>query len=488
VSRTGTSGGLEADPPTLPSRERPLSVAALLAAARRALDGTIRTTWVTGEVDALNLHRGSGHYYFCLKDERAQVGAVMWRADAGTLRFQLAPGQRLVCRGHFDVYDRQGRFQFIVKHAEPAGLGADALAREQLKQRLAAEGLFEVVRKRRLPRVPRSIGLVTSKDGAAVRDVIRAVQRRFPVPIVIADCRVQGAQAPVSITDALRRIAAVKVDVVIVGRGGGAATDLAAFDDERVVRAVAGCPVPTISAVGHEIDISLTDLVADQRAATPTMAGEMAVPVWSDLYEQLTGIERRMQRELEHALRGHRQAVTELGGRAERRVDAVLASRRHALGALDARLAGGHPRARLLADRGTADQLAARARAAALAALDRRRRALDGLGRRLAAQQPGAGLVRRRNQLAGLEARAVAASQKALTRRRRAFAELVGRLDALSPLAVLERGYAIASKGGHVLTRAADAAPGDRVTVRLASGALDCAVEAVRPPARGDGA
>lgn len=480
MSRTGWSGGLDT-PGAAPSRERPFTVAELLGAARRALDGAIRTTWVVGEIDALNHHRASGHYYFCLKDERAVVGAVMWRSDAQALKFKLTQGTSVLCRGHFDVYDRQGRFQFIVKHAEPAGLGADALAREQLKQKLAAEGLFDAKRKRALPAVPRAIGLVTSKSGAAVQDVIRAVQRRFPVPIVVADCRVQGPTAPASIVRALALIARAEVDVVIVGRGGGASTDLAAFDDEAVVRAVAACPVPTISAVGHEVDVSLTDLVADQRAATPTMAGEMAVPVWSDCYEQLATLERRIAREVEHTLRGHRQAVTELGGRADRRVEALLATRRHALVELGRRLATAHPRARVLADRRAVDGLATRTHAAARAALERRHRALEGLRRRLEACQPGGELARRRAAVTELHGRLATLTGKAFERRRRGFGDLVGRLQALSPLAVLERGYAIATTPqGHVLTRADEASAGDRVTVRLAKGALDCVVESAR--------
>jgi exodeoxyribonuclease VII large subunit len=483
VSRTGWNGGLDPEAPQ-PSRERPLTVGQLLAAARRALDATIRTTWVVGEVDALNLHRASGHYYLCLKDERAVINAVMWRSDAQAVPFKLATGQSLLCRGHFDVYDRQGRFQFIIKHAEPAGLGAEALARKQLEQKLLAEGLFAAARKRKLPRVPRRIGLVTSKSGAAVQDVIRAVQRRFPVPILVADCRVQGPDAPRSIVAALRAVAGpgTGVDVVIVGRGGGSSTDLAAFDDEAVVRAVAACPVPTISAVGHEIDVSLTDLAADQRAATPTMAGEMAVPVWSDLYDQLMVLERRMARELDHVLRGSRQALAELGGRGERRIDAVLGARRHALGDLRRRLAASHPRARLLGVRRTADQLAARGHAALAGALDRRRRALGDLRRRLEAFQPDTMLARRRAALAALESRAARAVTRAIEQRRRGFSPLLGRLDAMSPLAVLERGYAIASAGGHVVSRAGALSPGDRVHLRLAHGEADCVVEAVREP------
>jgi exodeoxyribonuclease VII large subunit len=246
------------------------------------------------------------------------------------------------------------------------------------------------------------------------------------------------------------------------------------------VRAIAACPVPTISAVGHEVDVTLTDLVADLRAATPTMAGEMAVPVWSDLYDRLTGIERRLGRELGHALRGARQRLAELGERGERRVEGALAARHRALVDVRRRLAAAHPRARLLGDRRAVDAAAARLARAGALALDRRRRALDGLGRRLAAASPASSLERRRAGIAALDARAARALHRGLDERRRRFAAGIARLDALSPLAVLERGYAIATRGGHVVGDAGALAVGDELTIRLARGEVDARVERTR--------
>src|SRR5262245_501184 len=235
-SSSADAGGAAAPRPG--SRERPLRPSQNVRGASNVLDREIGTVWVEGEVES-RVAASSGHLYFCLKDSRCQLRAVMWRSDAARLKFRIENGQSLRCRGKLSIYERDGKFQFYVQFAEPAGLGADALALEQLKERLAAEGLFASTRKRRLPLLPARIGVVTSKSGAAVRDIIRAVQRRFPVPILVADARVQGASAPGAITRALVALARAGVDVIIVGRGGGSAGDLAAFNDERVVRAVA---------------------------------------------------------------------------------------------------------------------------------------------------------------------------------------------------------------------------------------------------------
>ena len=410
-------------------------VSQLVRAANTVLDGQIGTVWVEGEVESL-VKAASGHVYFCLKDARAQLRAVMWRSDAARLRFRLETGQHLRCRGRLAVYDRDGKFQLYVQVAEPAGLGAEALALEQLKARLAAEGLFAEERKRPLPLLPRRIGVVTSRSGAAVRDVIRAVERRFPVPILVADARVQGPSAPAAIARALAALARCEVNVIIVGRGGGSAGDLAAFNHEQVVRAVASCPVPVISAVGHEVNLSLTDLVADRRAATPTMAGEMAVPVMAELAQRLAVEERRVARELEHRLRSARQTLDHLEARARHRALAVVADGRRRLAVGQSRLDALHPRARLVRDRGRVSELRARADAAM------RRRLGEGARR---------------------------------------FGALGGRLDALSPLKVLDRGYAIATAGEHVVTSANQVEPGAAVRVMLGRGALGCRVETVEP-------
>ncbi len=447
------------------SRQRPLSVSQTVRAARNVLEQRIGTVWVEGEVVSLSRH-SSGHIYFCLKDQNSQLRSVMFRADAQLLRFRIEEGKRLLCRGQPSVYDRDGKFQFYVKYAEPAGLGAEALALEQLKRKLAAEGLFDPARKRPLPALPRRIGVVTSKNGAAVRDIIRAVQRRFPVPILIVNTPVQGTDAPLRIAHAVREIGATDVNVVIVGRGGGASTDLAAFNDECVVRAVAACRVPIISAVGHEVDISLTDLAADHRAATPTAAGEMAVPVLADLAVMLEKEERRLQREMKLALEDARQELDSLLGAGHVALHRAVTTRRHVVGDLRTRLESRHPRAQLWAHRNALQELETRMHVVA-------RRRLDSSGR----------------ELALMESRVQPALRRRLDAAGRALAQLAAGLRSMSPLQVLERGYALAVGPRGVVTSAEQVAVGEPVSVRLARGALDCRVERVHaPPAAGTAA
>jgi exodeoxyribonuclease VII large subunit len=260
------------------------------------LEQRVGLVWIEGEVSNLRVH-GSGHIYFVLKDAGAQLPAVMWRSTAQRLRFRLEEGKTFLVRGKPSIYQEQGKLQLYVEAIEPAGLGAAALALDQLKAKLAAEGLFGEARKRALPRLPRRIGVVTSPTGAAVRDVIRVIERRFPSSILISPARVQGDGAGAEIAFALKRLWTWPgVDVIIVGRGGGSAEDLSAFNEEIVVRAIAASPVPVISAVGHEVDITLADLVADVRAATPTAAGELAVPERAELVDKLVKVERGLGR------------------------------------------------------------------------------------------------------------------------------------------------------------------------------------------------
>ncbi|MEM9492315.1 MAG: exodeoxyribonuclease VII large subunit, partial [Myxococcota bacterium] len=204
-----------------------MTVTQAVRGARLVLEKHTPVLWIEGEVASL-VRASSGHLYFDLKDDGSQLAGVMWRSDAQRLRFRIQDGQKLRCHGRLTIYERGGRFQFAIRFAEPAGLGADALALEQLKRKLAAEGLFDRARKRPLPGLPRRIGVVTSKSGAAIRDIIRTVHRRFPVPILIADATVQGATAPRQLVRAMRDLAATDVDVIIIGRGGGSAGDLAA--------------------------------------------------------------------------------------------------------------------------------------------------------------------------------------------------------------------------------------------------------------------
>jgi exodeoxyribonuclease VII large subunit len=377
---------------------------------------------------------GSGHLYFALRDRDAVLSVVMWGRDAQRLRFRIEPGQRLRVRGRLGVYDRDGKMQMYADFAEPAGLGAEALALAQLKQKLAAEGLFAADRKRSLPRFPRRIGVVTSARGAAIHDIIQTVQRRLPTPILIADAAVQGATAPHQIVQGMAMVVRAGVDVVIVGRGGGAVTDLGAFNHERVVRTIARCPVPVISAVGHEIDLSLADLAADARASTPTAAAELVVPDGAALAELLGKERRRLDREIHHVLDGARQdldrAMLELHARGERALSATRAQ-------------------------------------------------LHDLHRRLAGLHPVAGLQRARHEHDRLVARRDAAIHLALERRRAELARLGAELNALSPLSVLDRGYAIAHAGRTLVRDASQVVPGTALRVRVARGALEVTVDRV---------
>jgi exodeoxyribonuclease VII large subunit len=437
------------------SRERPLGVAEVVRLAGRVLDG-LGLVWLEGEVTQVT-QPASGHLYFALRDRESVLSAVMWGRDAARMKFKIEPGQRLRVRGRIGVYDRDGKMQLYADFAEPAGFGAEALALEQLKARLAAEGIFAAARKRPLPRFPRRIGVVTSKSGAAIHDIIRTIQRRMPTPILICDAAVQGPGAPNQLVMGMAMVVRAGVDVVIIGRGGGAATDLTAFNHERVVRTIARCPVPVISAVGHESDLSLADLAADARASTPTAAAELCVPDGAALVAELRKERRRLDREIRHRVdRAHQDLdrhTLALHARGER----TLAATRAALGELAHRLTGLHPRQRIFA-RGTA---------------------LAELSRRLAAVHPAARLARGRHELDQLIARRDAAMRRGLEARRARLGQLGAQLAALSPLAVLDRGYAMVARAGSLVRSAAQVAAGDRLQVRLAQGTLDVVVEQI---------
>lgn len=440
------------------SRERPLGVAEIVRLAGRALDG-LGLVWLEGELTQVS-QPASGHVYFSLRDRDCVLPAVMWGRDAGRLRFKLEPGQRLRVRGRLGVYDRDGKMQLYADFAEPAGAGAAALALEQLKAKLAAEGMFAAAKKRPLPRFPRRIGVVTSKHGAAVHDIIRTVQRRLPTPILIADCAVQGPTAQAQIVNGMAMVVRAGVDVVIVGRGGGAATDLSAFNHERVVRTISRCPVPVISAVGHEVDLTLADLAADARASTPTAAAELAVADGAAIADVLAKERRRLEREMHHRLDRARQDLDRTTMALHARGERALAATRTQLHALQQRLAGLHPRARL----GAWNTL------------------LGELERRLAAGQPGPRIARARADQVALAARAEAAILRTLEGRRAELGRLGAQLAALSPLAVLDRGYAMVQRtaaGGDVVRDAGAVTRGERLHVTLARGSLEVVVDEI---------
>jgi exodeoxyribonuclease VII large subunit len=435
---------------------RVFAVCELVRAARLTLESRFADLRVEGEISGLK-RSANGHLYFTLKDPEAQIDCVMYSRDATRLKFRVQDGQHVRCRGRLTLYEARGRFQFSVTAIEPVGAGALALAFEQLKQRLQAEGLFDSGRKRPLPFLPRRLGVVTSPQGAVIRDIIRVAHRRFPVPILLAPTPVQGEGAARSITAALAEIVKVPdVDVVIVARGGGSLEDLWAFNDEGLARAIAACPVPVISAVGHETDFTIADFVADLRAPTPSAAAELALPVASELMGEMNILCRRLARAVRtetHALRL----------RLER-----------------GRAALGDPHRTINARRQMLDDLMERA-ARSLHTADARRRAdLRSIEGRLFRLHPQRRIADQRASLNALERRLSSVGGTLVSQRRRLLDALAGKMDALSPLKVLDRGYSLTrGPDGQVIRSVAGLAPNDKVTVTLRDGDLRTRIDEI---------
>jgi len=432
------------------------AVSELVRAARLTLESRFSDLQVEGEISGLK-RSGNGHLYFTLKDAEAQLDCVMYARDAARLRFRPQDGHQVRCRGRLTIYEMRGRFQLAVHAIEPAGAGALALAFEQLKQKLAAEGLFDPERKRPLPFLPRRLGVVTSPQGAVIRDIVRVAHRRFPVPILLAPAPVQGEGAAAAIAAALAEIVKVPdVDVVIVARGGGSLEDLWAFNEEILARAIAACPIPVISAVGHETDFTIADFVADLRAPTPSAAAELALPVAVDLLAELHLVGRRLGR----ALRGETRA---LRLRLER-----------------GRAALGDPRRLIDVRRQQLDDCVERAARALHVASTRRRAELRMLEARLFRLHPQRRIADQRSTLTGAERRLVSSAASLLAHRRRTLEALAGKLDALSPLKVLDRGYSLArGPDGQLLRSCAGLEQGDDVTVTLRDGDLRTRIQQI---------
>lgn len=444
--------------PATPQR-RVFSVSELTAAIRGVLETTFGDVWVDGEISNCRVWN-TGHIYFTLKDGSSQIKAVMFRSAVRYLKFKPEDGLHVIARGRLGVYDPKGEYQIVCEHLEPHGLGALQLAFEQLKKKLHAEGLFDQARKRPLPSLPRKIGIVTSLDGAALRDIIKVLRRRHPnAHLVIRPTRVQGEGAAADVAEALRAIVKVRgVDVVIVGRGGGSIEDLQAFNQEPVARAIAASPVPVVSAVGHEVDVTIADFVADLRAPTPSAAAEMVVAAKDEFCARID----RLSQRLRAAARGDLQR--------RRTVVHTLVTRRG--------LAGWQTR---LAMRGRhAAELTHQLRRAAVAHIARRERTYRTLGLRLEARDLRRHLAGIRGRLATADGRLGTAAGRSHHRSESRLRSLAGRLENLSPLAVLARGYAVCWNADRtaIIRRASAAAPGDRVHVTLHEGELECDVRA----------
>jgi exodeoxyribonuclease VII large subunit len=441
-----------------PPPRRVLTVTELTVAIRRLIESTIGEVWVEGELSNCRSWQ-SGNLYFTLKDSASQIRAIMFRSSVRYLRFTPEDGLRVIARGRIGVYEPKGEYQLVCEHMEPHGLGARQLAFDQLKRRLQAEGLFDAARKRPLPALPRKIGIVTSLDGAALRDIINILGRRYPqAHLVIRPVRVQGDGAADDIVRGLRAIGRVPgVEVVIAGRGGGSVEDLWAFNEEPVARAIAACPAPVISAVGHETDLTIADFVADLRAPTPSAAAELVVA-----------------RKDEYV--GHVERLGERIGAAVRR---EVGHRRLALHALTGRrgMAAWPTRLALTARR--AAELTHALRTGALALASRRERRLREVRFRLEACDVRQRLVSVRARLAGVGGRLGAAADRGRLRADARLRVLAARLDTLSPLGVLARGYAVCWNADRtiIVRAAATVVPGDRVRVTLHQGELACEVK-----------
>ncbi|MGE5245024.1 MAG: exodeoxyribonuclease VII large subunit [Betaproteobacteria bacterium] len=436
---------------------RLLTVSELTIRVRDLIESEFTEIWVEGELSNCR-YWNTGHLYFTLKDSSSQIRGVMFRTALRYLKFKPVDGLGIVARGRLSVYEPKGEYQLVCEHIEPQGLGALQLAFDQLKKRLQAEGLFDSSRKRPLPVLPRKIGIVTSLDGAAIRDIIKVLRRRYAnAHLVVRPARVQGEGAAPEIARGLRDVARVSgVDVVIVGRGGGSIEDLWAFNEEAVARAIAASPVPVISAVGHESDVTIADFVADLRAPTPSAAAELVVARKDEFCSRIDRLHDRLRAAAQARVQALGRRTHVLGGRG-------------AFAAFPGRVAmRGRHAAELTHQLAHAVRVRIAARERRLLQLERLLESCD-LRRRLEG-------FRTREAAADVRLRGAAAR-----RQHRFAAQLQGcaaRLDTLSPLAVLGRGYAVCWNADRTraLRDAAQAAPGDRVRVTLARGELQCEV------------
>lgn len=398
-------------------------------------DGFLNSVAVRGELSNYKIYP-SGHHYFTIKDKESALRCVMFRSAASKLRFRPESGMGVIAVGRVSVYTRDGAYQLYCEQLIPEGSGALQIAYEQLKAKLQAEGLFAPEHKKPIPRYPERIAVVTSSAGAAVHDIIRVLRRRWPVAkVILLPVRVQGVEAPGEIAAAIRYASEHMVaDTLITGRGGGSIEDLWAFNDERVARAIYDCEIPVISAVGHEPDVTIADFVADLRAATPSNAAELAAPDAEELAQAIDSAHARLERAVTKKIAREREA---LAGFASRRV--------------------------MQSPTGFIDQ---------------RRAQLDALRARLEGSSGFATALR--SKLETLAMKLDSGADAMYSRKKNEYLRLAAKLDALSPLKVLSRGYAIAmDASGAALRDAESVSAGDKVTVRLNSGALGCRVEDV---------
>lgn len=440
---------------TPPSRPRALTVSELNHQVRHLLETSFMQAWIEGELSSFS-RPSSGHWYFTLKDSRCQVRCAMFRGFNQRIRSIPKEGDQVRIRGKVSLYENRGDFQVIAEHIEPAGLGSLQQAFEALKLKLNQEGLFDPARKKPIPFPPRHIGVITSPTGAAIHDILTVLARRCPaVPVTLYPTAVQGQAATDDIVAAIELAQRHnKADVLIIGRGGGSLEDLWCFNEERVARAIAACTIPTVSAVGHEVDVTIADFVADLRAPTPSAAAEKVSP---DQQEWLRRLEELKLRLNNAARRNTLRQRTQLEHLAARLRD---------------------PRRELQEKSQRLDELELRLQACARQRTERERVKLGHLQDRLATQSPRRKMTQRLSELSQLDDRLAKAIQTGLKHQHERLAHLGQTLHVVSPLATLGRGYAIVQDAAeHIVRNATDLKPGDRISARLAHGQVHATVD-----------
>jgi exodeoxyribonuclease VII large subunit len=440
-----------------PPERRVWTVRDLVASVRTHIEREYSDAWVEGEISNFRA-QGSGHLYFTLKDQNAQISVVMFRSSARLLRFKPTDGMQVVVRGRVTIYEDRGQLQIIAEYVEPKGAGALQIAFEQLKAKLEAEGLFDAARKKPIPALPRAIGIVTSPQAAALRDILQILHRRHhTVNVVIFPAQVQGELAPVEVAAGVGYFSrSGNVDVVIVARGGGSAEDLAAFNNEALARVVVASRLPVISAVGHETDFTILDFVADLRAATPSAAAEMVIRSRQDVEEQVERLEKELIKGMRYRVMMGRQQLTELAqhGAFARMMD-LIRRRQQKVDDLAYRLA--HAERNLLEGK------------------RRRYEALSAAVRHYDLRLVLAGV---RKELDAKVAAMAAAARNLLLQKRSRMERLTSQMEALSPVAILERGYALVfDASGKLVKDAKRAKAGEEIRARVARGEIRATVK-----------
>ncbi|WP_018132469.1 exodeoxyribonuclease VII large subunit [Effusibacillus pohliae] len=455
------------------SEEAILSVSELTGKIKCLLeqDRLLADCWVRGEISNFTRH-SSGHMYFTLKDSGSRIKSVMFASKNRNLNFLPKEGMKVIIRGYVSVYERDGQYQLYVEEMQPDGLGSLFLAFQQMKERLEQEGLFSMEHKKPLPKFPKVIGVVTSPTGAAVRDIITTIRRRYPVAhILLHPVLVQGTEAPASIAAAIERLnrcVELQIDVLIVGRGGGSLEELWAFNEEIVARAIFASQIPVISAVGHETDFTIADFVADVRAATPTAAAELAVPHLLELLRHLDTTQQRLITAISNQVR-------DLWRRLERLEQSTVFSR---------------PTSRIEQLRQQIDHAEDQLELLLTKLIGSRSRRVDELVRRLSQTSPVERVIRTEERFGFVLQRMLSAMSNRLTAAGTQLDRMLDKLDAYSPLHVMKRGFSLVyreEKGRHLVRSINEVQLGDRLHVRLRDGWLDCQVWGIEEEQNRDG-